>query len=317
MTLQAVILAAGRGSRLMPFTERCTKGMAPIVGKPIARRVMEQFLPYGIRDFILVIHPGDEEIRPYFEADAKKTGYQITFVKQTEQKGMAHALLQAVPHIHTNFFLSACDNLVYHSVVSQMIQALTPGISSVLLLKPVTLNQVSSTGIVEFEGNRIIRIHEKPKPEEATSLISSLPMYLLRHEICDYLYRVKPSFRGEYELQDAMELMLPMGEMRGITTDWRLTLTNVADLFAINLYMLQQEQPCWIAPTANINASAALTPPYFISADVVVNEGVHLGPNVYLGPGTYIHAGAYLQDAVILQQAIISPGETVRNQLRY
>lgn len=317
MTLQAVILAAGKGTRLMPFTRHCSKGMAPILGQPIARRVIEQFIPHGIRDFILVIHPQDEMIRPYFESYASQYDLRFSFAVQTEQKGMAHALLQAAPLLRHDFFLSACDNLVHHSVVPEMMDALSNGVSSVLLCKPVTPDQVSSTGIIEYDGDRIVRIHEKPRPEEATSNISSLPMYLLRRDICEYLPRIQPSNRGEYELQDAMEMMLSTGEMKGIMTDWRLTLTHVEDLYAINLHFLHHEQPAWISPTAQVHPDVELVPPYHIGSQVIVESGVHLGPNVYLDESVQIGRQAILQNAVILQQAHMPAGASVIGEIRY
>ncbi|NSW53584.1 MAG: NTP transferase domain-containing protein [Anaerolineae bacterium] len=314
---QAVILAAGKGSRLMPFTAHCSKGMAPIMGKPIAARVADQFLPFGIHELILVIHPEDQQIRPYFEEYGRTHACQFTFVIQTEQKGMAHALLQAAPHLHSDFFLSACDNLVRLEVVPAMMEALTDGVSSVLLLKQVTRDQVSSTGIVEFDGERIIRIHEKPSPEEATSNISSLPMYLLRQEIREFLPLVQASNRGEYEVQDAMEMMLSHGDMRGVMTDWRLTLTNIDDLFQINLHYLETEQPAWLSPSARVHPSAVLIPPYFISDGVLIAENAHLGPCIYLGEGTHIGEGASLQHAVVLQQAHVPPRASISHQLYY
>lgn len=313
--LQAVILAAGKGTRLLPFTRNCSKAMAPVVGKPIALRVMEQFMPYGIRDFIIVINPQDELIRPYFDKLAPSLGITITWVEQTQQKGMAHALLQAVDLIHSDFFLSACDNLVHDEVVPQMIAKLQPGTSSVLLLKPVTPEQVSSTGIIEFDGERILRIHEKPKPEEATSNISSLPMYLIRKEIVDYLPLVRASARGEYEIQDAMELMLPLGEMQGVMTDWRITLTSIDDLFRINQHYLMHESPAYIHPTASIAPSARLIPPYYIDRGVHVEEHATIGPNAYLGEDTSIGSQAIIQDSQVLQQASVPASKQILNQI--
>ena len=64
--MQAVILAAGRGTRLYPITKTRTKAMCPVAGKPIIERVMDTLIAYGISDFILVISPDDSEIVGYF-----------------------------------------------------------------------------------------------------------------------------------------------------------------------------------------------------------------------------------------------------------
>ena len=72
--MQAVILAAGRGTRLAPITDTRTKAMCPIVGKPIVERVMDTLVANGIREFVLVISPDDPEIIPYFKNQSQIEG---------------------------------------------------------------------------------------------------------------------------------------------------------------------------------------------------------------------------------------------------
>ena len=112
--MQAVILAAGRGTRLYPITETRTKAMCPVAGKPIVERVMDTLVVNGISEFILVISPDDSEIIDYFE-NKSQIKASVRFVQQHEQLGMGHALLQAAPYIHDDFILSSCDNLVDES----------------------------------------------------------------------------------------------------------------------------------------------------------------------------------------------------------
>ena len=118
--MQAVILAAGRGSRLNPITIKRSKAMLPILGKPIVARVMESIAGCEIRDFILVVNSQDEDILRYFR-EQTDLDVDITFVHQPERKGMADALQHAAPYLHQDFILSACDNLVSHQDVQRMV----------------------------------------------------------------------------------------------------------------------------------------------------------------------------------------------------
>jgi len=105
--MQAVILAAGRGTRLKELTSSRSKAMMPIAGKPMIARVIEMLIRGGLSEFIIVAHPEDEELRSLFE---KAADVQLAF--QSERKGAAHALSMAAPLIRANFLLTACDNLV-------------------------------------------------------------------------------------------------------------------------------------------------------------------------------------------------------------
>ena len=72
--MQAVVLAAGKGSRLNPITLNRSKAMLPILGKPIVERVMEKLVRNGIREFVIVISPKDEEVEKYFRERSSRSG---------------------------------------------------------------------------------------------------------------------------------------------------------------------------------------------------------------------------------------------------
>ena len=109
--MQAVILAAGKGTRLEPLSLTRSKAMMPIVGKPIVERVMEDIAAQGVADFILIVSPEDREIVDYFQTKSR-LDVRVRFVEQPERRGMAHALGYAAPLVRENFILSACDNVM-------------------------------------------------------------------------------------------------------------------------------------------------------------------------------------------------------------
>lgn len=310
--MQGVILAAGKGKRLQPVTPARTKAMAPVAGKPIVARVFDLLVQNGVKEVLLLVSPDDNAIVPYFERHTPP-GVQVTFVVQHERLGMAHALGLVAPHLHGDFIMSACDNLVPPEHVATMIAThRREQANATLSLMEIDIAYAASTGIVEWEagaeGRLIRRIVEKPQPHEAPSNVSSLPLYLFAPKLLDYLPQVKPSPRGEYELQDAIQLLINhSGRVTGVLTDVRWQLTNVYDLLELNRHYLATEQ----AHAYPVNAGVHLIPPVRIDADCVLEPACIIGPHVYLEPGCRIGAGARVENAILLRNAVVEAGAVI------
>lgn len=315
--MQGVILAAGKGSRLHPITLSRSKAMLPILGKPIVERVMELLLANGVDDFILVVSPEDCDITRYFQQEAAFPA-EVRFVYQTERLGMAKALQCAAPLITGDFVLSACDNLVTAADIGRLMAfwQTEPQPNALLTLMPVTRERISSTGIVALDGPWITRIVEKPTPEEAPSNISSLPLYVFSTRILAYLPEVAPSSRGEYELQDAIQMLIRReGRVGGVMVERRLTLTNAADLLALNReYLMHGDGRPQLEPHI-VGPDTQLIPPLYIEQGTVIGTRCVIGPNVYIERDCHIGDGVTLRDAVVLRGASVASGETIVDQV--
>lgn len=315
--MQGVILAAGKGSRLHPITLDRSKAMLPILGKPIVERVMEMLAYNGVDDFILVVSPEDRDITRYFRRESTIQG-DVRFVYQQERKGMANALSCAAPLITEDFVLSACDNLVSRDDVGRLI-AMKQGEATpngVLTLLPVEPERLGSVGIVEMDGPWITRIVEKPKPGEAPSDISSLPLYVFSRRILDYLPEVPLSPRGEYELQDAIQMLIERdGRVGGVIVDRRLTLTNAADLLALNReYLIHGGNGPQLEPDT-VGPNTRLVTPLHIGQKTVIGANCTIGPNVYIERNCTVGDGVTLRDAVVLRGSEVPGGATVVDEV--
>ncbi|HOT92422.1 MAG TPA: sugar phosphate nucleotidyltransferase [Anaerolineae bacterium] len=315
--MQGVILAAGKGSRLHPITLSRSKAMLPILGKPIVERVMELLVANGVRDFILVVSPEDRDITRYFVRESTLEA-EVRFVYQTERLGMAKALECAAPLISEDFVLSACDNLVTADDVGRLMVSwhTEPHPNALLTLMPVSREHISSTGIVAMDGPWITRIVEKPTPEEAPSNISSLPLYVFSPRILAYLPEVLPSPRGEYELQDAIQMLIHReGRVGGVTVERRLTLTNAADLLALNReYLMHGDGRPQLEPHT-VGPGTQLITPLYIERGTIIGAGCVIGPNVYIERDCRIGNRVTLRDAVLLRDASVAHGATIINQV--
>ncbi|MEZ4869532.1 MAG: NDP-sugar synthase [Caldilineaceae bacterium] len=328
MNLQGVILAAGKGKRLQPVTPARTKAMAPVAGKPIVARVLDLLVQNGIREIICLISPDDQDIAPYFAA-ATPAGVTVDFVVQQERLGMAHALNLVAPRLHGDFIMSACDNLVPPEHMGALLAThYACRANATLSLMAIDIAQSASTGIVEWWPERttdpangaaprlIRRIVEKPQPEAAPSNISSLPLYVFAHKLLDYLPRVRPSARGEYELQDAIQMLIDdAGRVTGVLTEQRWQLTNVADLLALNRHYLTVEAAQARILAEQVGANMRLIPPVRIDSTCVIGRDCRIGPHVYLEPGCSIGDGAQIDNAILLRNAQIPAGSTITNMV--
>jgi NDP-sugar pyrophosphorylase family protein len=315
--MQGVILAAGKGSRLQHITLTRSKAMLPILGRPIVERVMLDLAANGVEDFVLVVSPDDRDITHYFRAESGLEA-EVRFVYQPQRLGMANALACAAPLINGDFILSACDNLVSAEHVGRMIDAWQwpDKPDAVLTLMPAEAERLGQTGIVVMDGSWIRRIVEKPEPGEAPSDISSLPLYCFSPRILDLLPEVRPSSRGEYELQDAIQMLIDRsGRVGGVMCKRRLTLTNAADLLALNRHYLTQgvDRP-QLAPQT-VGPNTRLVTPLRIEKGTVIGGGCAIGPNVYIERDCRIGEGVTMRDAVVLRKAIVPDGTTVADQV--
>ncbi len=315
--MQAVILAAGKGSRLHPITVERSKAMLPILGKPIVERVMEMLVSNGVNDFILVVSPEDRHITRHFRR-ASALDADIRFAYQPERKGMANALSCAAPLITEDFVLSACDNLVAADDVGRLISGMQSEQqpNGILTLMPVEPERIASGAIVEMEGPWVKRIIEKPRPEEVRSDLASLPLYAFSKKLLNYLPEVRVSPRGEYELQDAMQMLIDRdGKVGSICVERRLTLTNAADLLALNReYLIHGGAHPQLAPLT-VGPGTRLITPLHIERGTVIGSDCTIGPNVYIERDCQVGNGVTVRDAILLHGAQIADNTTITDEV--
>lgn len=317
--MQAVILAAGRGARLHPLTTRRSKAMLPIAGKPLVARVIEMLAAGGITQFILVAHPEDAELARCFAGEQSAGRVQI--VHQPERLGTADALQRAARLIHGDFCLTACDNLAptQHIADLQAGWQTMPRPNAALSLMPVSADKASSTGVVELRGAWVQRIIEKPAPGAAPSdpvigrPVASLPLYIFSPDLLEYLPHVQPSVRGEREIQDAIQMLIEkQGNVRGVFTHQRRTVTSAADLLALNLHYLAM-LGAEVTLHSPLPADTRLLPPVIIESDVQTGPGCTIGPNVFIESGCVIGPGAQICNSVLLRGAKTPPGAKIES----
>ncbi len=298
MITTAVILAAGRGSRLQAITRARSKALAPVVGMPLIARIMIELRDAGITSFHIVTAPYDAELRQYFAADPTV----VTHI-QEQPLGSGDALRSCEGHMSGAFLVCACDSVVESSEIRSLIEtAHDEGGAMVLGVMEVPPEvSLESRSVVVLEGKRVLDIIEKPGPNERKTNITSLPLYVLTEDIFPELQKLPCSKRGEYELPEAIRNVIGQGRM---VVSSRVTarddVTALPDLFTLNMKVLERLMPrVQIADGVLIPSTVSLVSPVRIDSGVSIGEGVILGPSVYLESGSVIEAGARLERVVV------------------
>lgn len=206
--MKAVILAAGRGTRLGALTESLPKPMIDVCGRPVVEHIMRGIQDAGIDDFILVTRYLGHKISEYF-GDGSRIGARIQYVEQPDCYGTGAALLAARglagngPVLMT-FADVIASSINYSGAVETFIQSDCSGV--------MTLNWVEDpwrgAAVVVNEDQMIEQIVEKPPKGRIISHWNSAGIFVFKPLIFDYLAKLDPSNRGEYELPDALNTML-------------------------------------------------------------------------------------------------------------
>jgi len=206
--MQAVILAAGLGTRLRPVIgKEIPKVMVDYNGKPLLQHTIEILKNKGIENILLVVHHKKELIRDYF-GDGKKFDVNIDYAYQENPKGgTADAVRYAKDKIKEDEFLLVYgDNIFDATAIDRILkeQAVHDGI---IALKK--MEDVSKFGVVEVEADKVKRIVEKPETFVSNLVLTGL--FILPSSIFSFIEKLKPSKRNEYELTDAIQMLIDNG----------------------------------------------------------------------------------------------------------
>ena len=214
----AVLLAAGRGKRQRPYTDTIPKPLLPVNGRSTLDYVLTSAVQAGIQAVCLVTHHLGEQIQAYV-GDGSAWGLTAVTCDQPELLGTAHALQMAVaafPKMFVEerpFILTATDYLLPPNYLTDLVATYqNKGTDMALSLKQLPREQILRSSTVQFQENgRITQIIEKPAPDEIMSPYSSSLTFVLPGAIVDYLAHMKPSPRGEFEIQNVLNQMLNDG----------------------------------------------------------------------------------------------------------
>ena len=207
---KAVLLAAGRGTRMRELTEALPKPMLQVRGKPVLQHIVEGLRDAGLTNFLIVVGWRAEAVRDFF-GDGSKLGVRIEYVTQTVQDGTGKVVELGREFVGSDpFVLSYGDILIAPENYPRICDALAPAEAVVSVKRSDDVSQGGAVFVNEkFE---LIDLREKPRPGEPTSPWYNAGVYAFRSSIFDYIAKLERSPRGEYELTDAIRNLALAGK---------------------------------------------------------------------------------------------------------
>ncbi len=327
--MKAVILAAGEGARMGPFTASMPKVLIPVGNRPILEHVVQALVENGVQDVIMVVGYRRERIQAHFQ-DGKAFGARITYVAEPKQLGTAHSVRQAKPSLDAPFVVLNGSSLIDRTFVADLLgHAQAPAI----LIKESDRPQ--EYGVVTLRGRNVVAITERPR--EILSNLISTGAYLLDPSVFDLIDRLGEE--GHHDLprvlsEWAKSTSITAVESEGTWVDarypWDLLRLNAAALQAtpeVRAGTIERGvvirgrvtvgEGCTIRSGAYLQGPVSLGPGCEIGPNAVILPSTSLGKNVRVGPLTTI-ANSILMDDVnvgpssVVQDSVLGSGVVAR-----
>jgi glucose-1-phosphate thymidylyltransferase len=286
--LKGLILSGGAGTRLRPITHTSAKQLVPVANKPVLFYGIEALVDAGVTEIGIIIAPetGDE-IREA-AGDGSAFGAEITYIVQDKPAGLAHAVLTAEEFIGgLPFVMYLGDNLLADGLRGLVSTFREEEPDALILLTPV--DDPQSYGVAELDGERIVRLVEKPK--DPPSNLALVGVYLFAPPIFEAARALEPSWRGELEITEAIQSLIEEGKTvkSEVVSGWWKDTGQLADMLEANRLVLEEIET---------RIEGEVDEASKIEGRVVVELGAAVTNSVVRGPAV-IGAGARIEDAYV------------------
>ena len=311
--MRALVLSGGAGSRLRPITHTQAKQLIPIAGTPILFHAMASIADAGITEVGVVvgIGPTAEEVRAAV-GDGSRWGVAITYIEQPAPLGIAHAVSTAEPFVRGQpFLLYLGDNVLVEGVARFVREFERSRPDAQILLTRVA--EPEHFGVAVLDGDRVVRLVEKPST--FVSDVALVGVYLFDDSILEACASLTPSWRGEFEITEAIQWLIDQGRTvrAEMVSGWWKDTGRPEDLLEANRVLLatrersiegEVDDASVLEGAIVIGAGAKVTGstligPVVIGADSTV-EGCTIGPNVSVEPGCEL-VRSTIRDAILMQ----------------
>ncbi|GIH69086.1 glucose-1-phosphate thymidylyltransferase [Sphaerimonospora thailandensis] len=310
--MKALVLAGGSGTRLRPITHTSAKQLVPVANKPVLFYGLEAIAAAGIRDVGIVVGETQAEIETAV-GDGSDLGLDVTYLRQEAPLGLAHAVLIARDYLgDDDFVMYLGDNFIIGGInaLVDRFKAERPDAQIMLTRVP----DPRSFGVAEMDARgRVVRLEEKP--ETPKSDLALVGVYLFTSAVHGIVAELKPSWRGELEITDAIQGLIDAGrrvEATVISGYWKDT-GNVDDMLEVNRLVLESLEP---AVHGQVDENSELIGRVVVEEGATVRDSRIVGPALigpgtlvadsYVGPFTSIGADCAISDSEIEYSIVLS-----------
>ena len=317
--MKSLVLSGGKGTRLRPITHTSAKQLVPVANKPILFYGLEAIADSGIKDVGIVVGDTKNEIMSAV-GDGKKFGIKVTYIPQEAPLGLAHAVKIAQSFLKDDeFVMYLGDNLIRDGIKTFVDEFRKKKPNAQILLAKVPNPQ--QFGVAELKDGKIVRLVEKPKqPKSDLALVG---VYMFDKNIFEAVNSIKPSWRGELEITDAIQYLVEkkFTVIPHIITGWWKDTGKLEDMLEANRIILDTLKKENLGKVENSNIEGKVV----IQKNAEIINSTVRGPaiigenckiiNSYIGPFTSVYFNTVIENSEI-EHSIILENSKVKDVKR-
>ena len=326
--MKGIILHGGHGTRLRPLTHTGPKQLLPIANKPMSEYCLESLRDAGITDIAVIIGGiGSNKVEEYY-GDGKNFGVKLSYIQQDSPKGIAHAVRLCKTFVgKEKFVVFLGDNIIQKNIHEYADDFKNSNNDASILLCEV--DNPSQFGIAEIENEKIVKLVEKPKTPKTNLAVTGI--YFLTPIIFDLIDILKPSWRNEYEIVDALQMLLDANKKIRyyvITDFWKDTGTP-DDILKANQIIPEKMETYFngtkeedvtiqgnvmIGEGTIIKNHSKIIGPVIIGKNCLIDDNVYIGPNTSIGDNSEIST-CHIENSIIMSNCKINCNVKIKNSI--
>tara|TARA_B110000438_G_scaffold202227_1_gene193812 strand:- start:6065 stop:7132 length:1068 start_codon:yes stop_codon:yes gene_type:complete len=326
--MKGIILHGGHGTRLRPLTHTGPKQLLPIANKPMSEYCVESLCNAGITDIAIIIGGiGSNKVKEYY-GDGKNFGVNFSYIQQDSPKGIAHAVRLCKDFVgKEKFVVFLGDNIIQKNINEYADDFLNSDAAASILLCEV--DNPSQFGIAEIENGKIIKLTEKPKIPPTNLAVTGI--YFLTPLIFDLIDDLKPSWRNEFEIVDALQMLLDINKKIRyymITDFWKDTGTP-EDILQANQTILENMDAYFngtkekdviiqgnvmIGEGTIIKQGCKIIGPAIIGKNCIISNDVFIGSNTSIGDNSKL-SYCNIESSIIMSNCKINCDIKIKNSI--
>ncbi|MCT9098191.1 glucose-1-phosphate thymidylyltransferase [Haloarchaeobius sp. HME9146] len=327
--MKGVLLSGGTGSRLRPITHTGPKQLVPVANKPVLEYAIEDLKEAGITEIGVILGNKGRKAIQELLGDGSKYGVEITYIIQGNPLGLAHAAGCAKDFVGDDDFVMYLGDNILKQGVTELVDSFEAGDHGAgIALQEVDNPQQFGIADVDEQGN-VTELIEKP--DEPPTNLALIGMYVFSPAVFDAIERLEPSWRGELEITDAIQLLLDDGHDidSHVVTGWWKDTGKPQDMLEANHLVLEGKSlhldgtvedgaetdgRIELAESAVIESGAVVRGPVSIAENTTIKSGTYVGPYTSIGPNSTLE-GIHIENSVVIGDSNIAAAGRIVDSL--
>jgi len=318
--MKGVILHGGAGTRLRPITHTGPKQLIPIGNKPMSQYTLEYLTSSGIRDIAIIL--GDiypEKVKEYY-GDGSNFNCKITYIEQGKPLGIAHAIYLAKDFVGNEKFVVVLGDNLIGGTIDKFVELFDKSDYDAYLIFSESTHPWDF-GVAKFSSDgKLIELIEKPKQPPSNYVITGI--YFFTEKIFDHIKNLKPSWRNEIEITEAIQSLMNSGAKIGydIIRGWWKDTGTVDDILAANRLVLDSIQDTIetknvqgkviIGKNVKISEDSKIRGPAIIGDNTEIYDSAFIGPYTSIGDNCRIRR-ASIENSIVMKNSVIETENTI------